>query len=87
MKYTEIQEKCSFLSELTTVLPASGPVGLHTETLSGLPVPSLDASRMPKRSKWQDRDIISDKMNLLLNSNSIEFLKIVLKKVQGALVF
>ena len=35
MKYAQKPRKRSFLGRVTTILPASGPVGLHRETFSG----------------------------------------------------
>jgi hypothetical protein len=37
VRYDQKQEKCGLLSKATTVLPASGRAGLHTETFSTSP--------------------------------------------------
>ena len=50
--------KKSFVINMTTVLPASGRVVTPNRDLLGSAGYSLHPSRVPKRSKWQDRRII-----------------------------
>ncbi len=58
MSYDQKQQKCGFLSKVTTVLPVSGRVGFHTETFSVSPELSFERAATLKRLKWQDRGII-----------------------------
>src|SRR5208283_1413989 len=56
--YAQKQGKRGFLISVTTVLPASGRVGHLLRPFLGPVGRSLCPSRVPKRSKWQDRRII-----------------------------
>ena len=58
MRYAQNQDKRELYINVTTVLPASGVVGLQTETFSGSVKVSIHPSWVPKRSEWQDRRII-----------------------------
>jgi hypothetical protein len=58
--YGDKQEKCSVLSTVTTVLPGSRRVKLHTEHFSGSAINYLDLFKGPKRSKRQNRRICPD---------------------------
>ena len=69
MKYAQNEDKRHLFINVTTVLPPSGGVGLQTETFSGSAEVSLRPSRVPKRSKWQDRRIIPDNRILAPHSH------------------
>jgi len=62
VKYAQNRDKRHLFINVKTVLPASGGVGLQTQTFSGSAKASRHPSRVPKRSKWQDRRIIPVKI-------------------------
>jgi hypothetical protein len=57
-RYPQKQGNTGLFSNMTPVLLALGRVGFHKATFSGPAEPSLDPSRLPNRSKWQNRRII-----------------------------
>lgn len=58
MEYAQNKDSKDLFINVTTVFPASGLLGLPTDTLLGSAEVSGHPSRVPKRSKWQDCRII-----------------------------
>jgi hypothetical protein len=59
-KYAENKDKRDLFSNMTTVLPAFGPVELPTDTPIGGSRVIPSHFRLPRGSKWQVRRIIPD---------------------------